>query len=128
MYTYESIEYEDSFSPQVLRYLKRTINDLITTWSEFDEWDYIHCEVPGCNIALTYNLYLDFTDGDLENSSAFYVMYYDPHTRDYEVDYSDFYHYEIDFDDPNWRANVEAFAKNLLLDIINDPAYQEVTL
>lgn len=45
-------------------------------------------------------------DGDC-NSCAIYKMYYDEETDTEGTDYSTFEHYEIDFSNVNWKAELE---------------------
>jgi hypothetical protein len=38
----------------------------------------------------------------------------------FRTDYSDYVHYEIDFNDPNWKSDAEKFAKDYLQELIRD--------
>ena len=85
----------------------------------YDTWGEIQCVDDTSGIGVEYNLCIDDTyDGAPENCSAFYVMYYNPSEDYWETDYSDFEHYEIDFDSPSWRSDVKAFAYDMLSRVI----------
>lgn len=97
-----------------------TVYDLIDQVNELeaegegniDEWGVVQC-IQG-DIGLDYNFAMEAYDGEIENQSAFYVMSCNPDTGEWDTDYSQCYHYEIDFTDPNWEAAAREFAINTL--------------
>ena len=59
-----------------------------------------------------YNLCLE--DGD--NYSAIYFMEYNEETNNWETDSNCFKHYEIDFDNPNWKLELKETMYNFVID------------
>jgi hypothetical protein len=111
-----SIEFTSYIDDDLLTEVK----ELPTTAGSVDTWGVLECISEADGIGLDYNLYIDNTSGDMENVSAFYVMRYNPKTDYWETDYSDYVHYEIDFNDPNWKSDAEKFAKDYLQELIRD--------
>lgn len=58
-----------------------------------------------------YNICID--DGD--NESAIYFQELDENGGFWQTDFSNCKHYEIDFNNPNWREDLEKEMKNYLL-------------
>ena len=83
----------------------------------FDEWDYAYVSLGenGEEAEVEYNLCIDNTTGENVNSSAIYPAYYNEMEDCLETDYSTFIHYEIDFNNPEWKAELEnAMCKALI--------------
>lgn len=59
-----------------------------------------------------YNLCLE--DGD--NYSAIYFMEYNNETNYWETEYDCFKHYEIDFNNPNWKLELKEAMYNFIID------------
>lgn len=59
-----------------------------------------------------YNLCLE--DGD--NYSAIYFMEYNDETDYWETEYDCFKHYEIDFNNPNWKLELKEAMYNFIID------------
>lgn len=68
----------------------------------FDEWGCAFLSV-GNEIGVEYNLCVDSGI----NCSAIYKVYYNEKTDYLETDYDEFIHYEIDFDNPEWKKELE---------------------
>lgn len=80
----------------------------------FDEWGCAFVSV-GEELGVEYNLCIDNTTDECENCSAIYKVDYNEKTKYIETDYSTFIHYEIDFDNPEWKAELEnAMCKALI--------------
>lgn len=58
-----------------------------------------------------YNLCLE--DGD--NYSAIYFMEYNDETDNWETEYDCFKHYEIDFNNPNWKLELKEAMYNFII-------------
>lgn len=58
-----------------------------------------------------YNLCLE--DGD--NYSAIYFMEYNDETDYWETEYDCFKHYEIDFNNPNWKLELKEAMYNFII-------------
>lgn len=67
-----------------------------------DEWGAAFCWINN-NDGAEYNICID---GGL-NSSAIYRTKFNEKTEFMETDYDDFEHYEIDFDDIEWRDKLK---------------------
>lgn len=74
----------------------------------YDQWGsaYIRC---GWNqqYGTEYNLCIDYTAGQSENCSAIYMMGLNDKKDILETDYSTYIHYEIDFNNKNWKNDLE---------------------
>jgi len=92
---------------------------LIAEQGAFDEFGVVQCVSDEAGVGLDYNLSIDCTSGAPEDSSAFYVMRYDPETGFWDTDYNDYTPYTVDFSDPAYLEKMETFATNLLSEIIN---------
>lgn len=68
----------------------------------FDEWGCAFISL-GEEIGVEYNLCVD----DGENCSAIYKLDYDEESGYIETDASTFIHYEIDFNNPKWKKELE---------------------
>lgn len=63
-----------------------------------------------------YNLCLQ--DGD--NYSAIYFMKYNDETDYWDTDSSDYLHYEIDFNNPNWKLDLKEAMVAFAIGVINE--------
>ena len=72
----------------------------------FDEWGCAYISF-GETMGVEYNLCIDNTTNENINESAIYKVDYDEEYDEYETDYTTFIHYEIDFDNPKWKKELE---------------------
>lgn len=80
----------------------------------FDEWGNAYVSL-GEEMGVEYNLCVDNTTNENINCSAIYKVDYDEESGYIETDCSTFIHYEIDFDNPNWKDELEnAMCKALI--------------
>ena len=80
----------------------------------FDEWGCVYVSL-GDDIGAEYNLCIDNTTNENINCSAIYKTDYNDKADCIETDYSTFIHYEIDFDNPEWKEELEnAMCKALI--------------
>lgn len=82
-------------------------------YESIDEWGM--AMVWAGNYGAEYNFCLQ--DGD--NYSAIYFMEYDDETDYWDTDCSCFEHYEIDFNNPNWKLELKETMYNFVINIIN---------
>ena len=81
---------------------KRRVLKEIADTDCFDEWGCAYVSV-GDELGVEYNLCVD----DGENCSAIYKIDYDEESGYIETDTSTFIHYEIDFNNPKWKRELE---------------------
>ena len=81
---------------------KRKVLKEIADTDCFDEWGCAFISV-GDKLGVEYNLCVDSG----ENCSAIYKVDYNENDDCIETDYSAFIHYEIDFDNPKWKKELE---------------------
>lgn len=81
---------------------KRRVLKEIADTDCFDEWGCAYISV-GDELGVEYNLCVD----DGENCSAIYKVDYDEENDCIETDCSTFIHYEIDFNNPKWKKELE---------------------
>lgn len=79
-------------------------NDYIDEWGSAFVW-------YGDDMGVEYNFCID---GDT-NSSAIYKTEINKKTGYMETDYSEFVHYEVDFNDAEWRNKLEEAMCNALI-------------
>lgn len=72
----------------------------------FDEWGCAFASL-GDEMSVEYNLCIDNTTDENINSSAIYKVDYDEDNDCIETDYDKYIHYEIDFNNPNWKKELE---------------------
>ena len=72
----------------------------------FDEWGCCFVSL-GEEIGVEYNLCVDNTTDENINCSAVYKVDYNYRNDCIETDYSTFVHYEIDFNNPKWKNELE---------------------
>ena len=111
-YNKSGIEYNNYIDSKTISEVRDVVNDNYC----FDEWGLIEC-VCG-DTGVDYNLCIDNSTGEMINESAFYPMYFDGKYWNDET--SVCRHYEIDFNDPNWKSDVEKFAKAYLQELMRD--------
>lgn len=81
---------------------KRNVLKEIADTECFDEWGCAFVSL-GEEISVEYNLCVDSG----ENCSAIYKVDYDKERDCIETDYNTFISYEIDFDNPKWKRELE---------------------
>lgn len=80
----------------------------------FDEWGCAYVSL-GETMSVEYNLCIDNTTNENINESAIYRVDYNENDDCIETDYSTFIHYEVDFDNPRWKKELEdAMCKALI--------------
>lgn len=80
--------------------------------SSYDEWGCAYIWLRE-EIGVEYNFCVD---GE-ENCSAIYKMKFNKNTDYMETDTDTFVHYEIDFDDDNWKENLENAMCRAMIDM-----------
>lgn len=85
---------------------KRRILKEIADTDYFDEWGCAFVSV-GDELGVEYNLCVDNTTNEHINCSAIYKVDYNEEDDCIETDVSTFIHYEIDFDNPKWKKELE---------------------
>lgn len=103
------IDYDDSNLISTAEYHR-----IIEEGESIDSWGDVVCVDDRLGIGVEYNFCIDNSTDEAINQSAFYAMNYNPETDYWETDTSDFVHYEIDFDDPDYRRKIKSFAIKLL--------------
>lgn len=92
-----------------------TFNDeIIKEYSNkenIDEWGYALITING-KYGAEYNLCIE----DGKNYSAIYYMEYNEETGYWDTDYNCFEHYEINFNDFNWKKDLEKAMYNFVID------------
>lgn len=84
---------------------RKVLKDIADT-NCYDEWGCAFISV-GENVGVEYNLCVDYTTNEHINSSAIYKLDYDEENDYIETDVSTFAHYEINFDNPKWKKELE---------------------
>ena len=93
--------------------------DRIVAEQEFiDEWGVVQCCDEASGLGVEYNFCIDWYQGEMYNECAFYTMHYNPDQNWWDTDPDDFVHYEIDFNDPDYRKKIKEFAISLLTEKI----------
>ena len=109
----QGFDYDDSMLISAEEY-----NRILEEGESVDDWGVIQCVSEDDGIGIEYNFCIDCSDGVADNCSAFYVMHYDSRSGYWDTDPDDFTHYEIDFNDPDYREKTKAFAIKLLSEVI----------
>lgn len=86
------------------------MDDSYKNYETIDEWGM--AVVWAGYYGAEYNFCLE--DGD--NYSAIYFMEYDEETGNWETDSNCFKHYEIDFNNPNWKLELKEAMYNFVID------------
>ena len=86
------------------------MDDSYKNYETIDEWGM--AVVWAGYYRAEYNFCLE--DGD--NYSAIYFMEYDEETGNWETDSNCFKHYEIDFNNPNWKLELKEAMYNFVID------------
>lgn len=84
---------------------KRMLKEIADT-DCFDEWGCAYVSL-GDAFSVEYNLCIDNTTGESINESAIYKVDYDEESGYIETDGTTFIHYEIDFNNPKWKKELE---------------------
>lgn len=97
---------------------KRNMLKRINNTDFFDEWGCAFVSLEdstlGEEIGVEYNLCIDKTTGEYRDCSAIYKVDYNEKDNCIE-DYSKYIHYEIDFNNPKWKTELEnAMCKALI--------------
>lgn len=79
----------------------------------YDEWGAAIINYK--KIGVEYNIYKEMND----NCSAIYSMCCDSTNEEWDTDYSNYVHYEIDFSNDNWESNLENAMCNALINMFN---------
>lgn len=89
------------------------MDDSYKKYNDIDEWGMavIDFEIYGAE----YNFCVE--EGD--NYSAIYYMEYNEETDCWETDSNCFKHYEIDFNDFNWKKDLEKAMYNFIINELN---------
>lgn len=85
---------------------KRTILKEIADTDCYDEWGCAYVSL-GETMGVEYNLCIDNTTNENINESAIYRVDYDEEYDEYATDETTFIHYEIDFNNPKWKKELE---------------------
>ena len=85
---------------------KRRVLKEIADTDYFDEWGCAYLSL-GEAMGAEYNLCIDNTTNENINDSAIYKVVYNEESGEYETIYDVFVHYEIDFDNPKWKKELE---------------------
>ena len=72
----------------------------------FDEWGCAFASI-GDEVSVEYNLCIDNTTDESIDESAIYKVDYDADSDTIETDYDKYIHYEIDFNNRNWKKELE---------------------
>ena len=92
---------------------KRILKEIADT-DYFDAWDCAYVSISD-EIGVEYNLCIDNTTNENINCSAIYKTNYYAEGDYIETDTSTYNHYEINFDNPKWKAELEnAMCKALI--------------
>lgn len=67
----------------------------------------------------TYGAEYNFCIEEGNNYSAIYYMEYNPNTSYWNTDYNCFEHYEINFNNSNWKKDLEKAMYNFIIDKLN---------
>lgn len=80
----------------------------------FDEWGCAYVSL-GDAFSVEYNFCIDNTTNESINESAIYKVDYDEECDEFATDCDVFIHYEIDFNNPKWKKELEnAMCKALI--------------
>lgn len=85
---------------------KRRVLKEITDTDCYDEWGCAYVSL-GETMGVEYNFCIDNTTNENINESAIYRVDYNEESDEYETDCDVFIHYEIDFDNPKWKKELE---------------------
>lgn len=85
---------------------KRKVLKEIADTDCFDEWGCAYVSL-GETMSVEYNLCIDNTTNENINESAIYRVDYNEECDEYETDCNTFIHYEIDFNNPKWKKELE---------------------
>lgn len=91
------------------------IDDSYKKYNDIDEWGMAIMWVWDERYGAEYNLCLE--NGD--NYSAIYYMKYNPDTNYWDTDCNCFEHYEINFNDSNWKKDLEKAMYSFIIDKLN---------
>ncbi len=89
------------------------MDDSYKQYTDIDEWEMAVVWVG--YYGAEYNFCLQ--NGD--DYSAIYFMEYNDETDYWETEYDCFEHYEIDFNNPNWKLELKEAMYNFVINIIN---------
>lgn len=98
---------------------KRNMLKRIDNTDFFDEWGCAFVSLEdatlGEEIGVEYNLCIDKTTDEYRDCSAIYKVDYNEKDNCIETDYNKYIHYEIDFNNPKWKKELEnAMCKALI--------------
>lgn len=90
------------------------MNDSYKQYTDIDEWKMAIVRIG--YYGAEYNLCLQ--NGD--NYSAIYFMKYNDKTDYWDTDSNDYLHYEIDFNNPNWKLDLKETMVAFAIGVINE--------
>ena len=86
------------------------IDDSYKQYTDIDEWGMAVIDFG------TYGAEYNFCIEEGDNYSAIYYMEYNEKTGYWDTDYNYFEHYEINFNDFNWKKDLEKAMYNFVID------------
>lgn len=100
-------------------YSKRGAMKEIKKYEVCDIWGFAELTIG--NKGVEYNFHIDNSTNEAINSSAIYRMYFNKKEDYWETDYDNFVYYEIDFNDKDWKKQLEIAMCQVLIDL---PEYE----
>lgn len=108
----DKYEYEDNLADEATVLADAADGGYYETWGDFTVW--------AGDVGIEYNHCIDNTTNEMLDESAFYKIYEDLETGEWDTSYSPAYHYEIDYSNPNWREAIKDFAFKLMDDVVRE--------
>ena len=87
-----------------------SMDDSYKQYTDIDEWGMAVIDFG------TYGAEYNFCIEEGDNYSAIYYMEYNEKTGYWDTDYNCFEHYEINFNDFNWKKDLEKAMYNFIID------------
>lgn len=87
-----------------------SMDDSYKQYTDIDEWGMAVIDFG------TYGAEYNFCIEEGDNYSAIYYMEYNEKTGYWDTDYNCFEHYEINFNDFNWKKDLEKAMYNFVID------------
>lgn len=89
------------------------MDDSYKQYTDIDEWGMAVIDFG------TYGAEYNFCIEEGDNYSAIYYMEYNEETGYWDTDYNYFEHYEINFNDFNWKKDLEKAMYNFIINELN---------
>lgn len=86
------------------------MDDSYKQYTDIDEWGMAVIDFG------TYGAEYNFCIEEGDNYSAIYYMEYNEETGYWDTDYNYFEHYEINFNNPNWKLELKEAMYNFVID------------